>query len=164
MRLLLAIPLLSLACKETTVSVKGSVDGQKLSATSAYWGGPFLVITDTALDCIDMPWVRESYDDDESNEVSTDEQFTALQFTYESSEIEEGKLSIRSRDAPAYAWFLDIDDGTATSTQATVGTIELNKEDDWVDGSFELTFGDAGSLEGEFVVENCTNLKKRKYE
>jgi glutaredoxin-related protein len=96
--------------------------------------------------------------------ADTDERFKALQFTYESSEIEESKLSIRSRDAPALAWFLQISDGEADATQATSGTIDLTMDGDWVEGTFELTFGDSGSLDGEFVVEKCTNLKKRKYE
>jgi hypothetical protein len=164
MRPFLLIPLLSFACKETTVEVSGKVDGEGLKAASAYWGGPYLVITDAQLECVDMPWVREAYDDAESNDVSTDERFKALQFTYESSEIEESKLSIRSRDAPALAWFLQISDGEADATQATSGTIDLTMDGDWVEGTFELTFGDSGSLDGEFVVEKCTNLKKRKYE
>lgn len=164
MRLLLLIPLLSFACKETTVSVSGKVNGEGLSAASAYWGGPYLVITDAQLECLDMPWVLEDYDDESPNEVSTEESFKAIQFTYESSVVEESKLSIRSRDAPALAWFLQVADSEAEATQATSGTIDLTKDGDWVEGTFELTFGDQGNMDGEFVVEKCTNLKKRKYE
>ena len=135
-----------------------------MSATTAYWGGPYLVITDAEFECIDMAWAREEYVDDETNSVTTDSDFKAVQFTYESSEVEESKLSIRTREAPALAWFLDVNNGEAISTQATSGTIDLTMEDDWAEGTFELTFGDAGSLEGEFVAQNCINLKKRKYE
>ena len=164
MRLLLLFSLSIFACKAPSASVKGDVDGSEINAVTAYWGGPYLVITDADFDCIDMAWARESYDDDEANEVTTDEGFKAVQFTYESSEVEESKLSIATRNAPALAWFLEVDDGEAASTQATTGTIELVMEDDWAEGSFDLTFGDLGSLEGEFVAENCINLKKRKYE
>ena len=165
MRTLLLIPLLCFGCKNTTVSVTGKVDGEGLSAASAFWGGPYLVITDAELDCIDMPWVQEDYEDDEPNEVSTEERMKALQFTYESEEIEEGKLSIRTKEAPALAWFLQIEESEANATQATSGTIDLTMDDDkqWVEGTFELTFGDAGNLDGEFVIEKCTNLKKRKW-
>jgi len=164
MRRLLLIPMLAIACKSTSVSVDGDVDGEKLSAVSAFWGGPYVVITDAEFECIDMPWVREDYETDDPNEVSTEASFKALQFTYESSEVEEGKLSIRTKEAPAYAWFLEVENEEADATQATSGSIDLTKEDDWVEGTFELTFGNAGELEGEFVIEKCANLKKRKYE
>ena len=166
MRLLLLFPLATFACKAPSASISGKVDGTGINAVTAYWGGPYLVIADADFDCIDMAWAREAYDDDEANEVDTDEGFKAVQFTYESSEVEESKLSIRTRDAPALAWFLNVDDGEAASTQATSGTIDLTMDEDkvWAEGTFDLTFGDAGSLEGEFVAENCINLKKRKYE
>ena len=165
MRALLLLPLLIIGCKKPNVSVSGKVDGQSLKAITAYWGGPYLVITDASHECLDMPWVLEDYDTDDPNEVTTEESFNALQFTYESSEIESGKLSIRSKDAPALAWFLQIADSEATAIQATSGTIELEiDKKDRVEGNFDLTFGDDGSLEGDFLVEPCNNLKKRKYE
>ena len=165
MRTLLLIPALVLGCKAPNVSVSGKVDGQSLDALSAFWGGPYLVIMDAELECLDMPWVLEEYDEDEDNEVATEKNFTALQFTYESSEIESGKLSIRSREAPAFAWFLLVDGGEADAIQATSGTIDLELDKkDRAEGEFELTFGDDGTLKGDFLIENCNNLKKRKYE
>jgi hypothetical protein len=165
MRLLILLPALILGCKKTHATVSGKVDGQGLDAISAFWGGPYLVIADAEFDCIDMPWVLEEYDDDEANEVSTDTSFRALQFTYESSEVEEGKLSIRTREAPAYAWFLDVADGEAAANQATSGTLELEfDKKDRASGDFDLTFGDDGTLKGDFLIEKCTNLKKRKWE
>ena len=165
MRMFLLLPALIFGCKSASVSVSGKVSGEGLSAASAYWGGPYIVITDAQFDCIDMPWVLEDYDDDDVNEVSTEDSFKALQFTYESSKVESGKLSISSRESPAFAWFLQVQDGEASANQATSGTIELEiDKKDWAEGNFELTFGDDGTLSGDFVIENCTNLKQRKYE
>jgi len=163
--LLLLFPALLFGCSKTNVTVSGSVDGHKLEAVSAFWGGPHIVIADAEFDCVDMPWVEEEYEEDADNAVDTEVVFSALQFTYESSEVEEGKLSIRSRESPVYAWFLLVEDEVATAYQATSGTLELEiDKKERVDGEFKVTFGDDGSLTGEFVIENCNNLKKRKYE
>ena len=166
MRLLLITALLSLGCKKNFANVSGTVNGEGLDAQSFFWGGPFLVITDSEIDCMDMAWVNEEYEDTASdNGVASEDKFTALQFTYESKEVQKGKVSISMQASAARAWFLLIEDEVADATQATGGFIEVDfDKKDRAKGKFDLDFGDEGSLKGDFRIEECSNLKKRKYD
>jgi hypothetical protein len=64
--------------------------------------------------------------------------------------------------SPAFAYFLVSDKGSIDVYKAVSGTIEIetNKKDN-VSGTFEIGFGDDGTLSGEFAIENCANLKPR---
>ena len=81
----------------------------------------------------------------------------------DSAALQDGKLSIVGMPpSPAFAYFLVSDKGSIDMYKATSGNIEIetNKKEE-VSGTFELGFGDEGTLSGEFAVENCVNLKQR---
>jgi hypothetical protein len=162
--LLLSFPIV-FGCQKPFIEVSGNVDGHSLKPESAYWGGPFLAIVNAETECMDMAWVVDEYSDDQAsdNELDTDQSFNALQFTYEDKTVKDGKVSISYNDSPVLAWFLVVEDGDATAYRATTGFIdvEIDKKDR-AKGDFDIDFGDDGSLKGDFLIENCSNLKKRK--
>ena len=163
---LLSLGILSTGCSKLFADVTGSVDGHKLGEGVAYWGGPVLLMTDSDMACDQLSWVSSrqrgtSYED--GQDLGIDESFTALQFTYESAALQDGKLSILgSGQSPAYAYFLVSDKGALSMYKASSGSIDVETDKkDQVGGTFDLTFGDDGTLSGEFLIENCVNLKKR---
>ena len=158
--------LLTTGCGKLFAEVTGNVDGHKLGSGVAYWGGPVLLFTDSDMPCDQLSWVsyRKSgagYEDGE--DLGTDENFTALQFTYESAALQDGKLSIvKTPPSPAFAYFMVSDGGVIDMYKASSGSIEIETDKkDQVSGTFELGFDDDGTLTGEFMVEKCVNLKDR---
>ncbi len=162
MRFVLLIPMLTLGCKKMFIDVSGNVDGKSLNAQSAFWGGPYLIITDLEADCVDMAWVLPEYAEESThNGVDTEESFHALQVTYE-SKVKDGKVNVSISDSPALAWFLIVEGGEAQAYQASSGHIELEiDKKERAAGDFSFDFRDDGSLKGEFRIENCNNLKSQ---
>ena len=161
MNIFLGFSLLATGCNKPFFEVQGKVDGLGLSEGSAFWGGPFVVLTDSEMECTDFSWPQDRYNED-GESLSSTESFTALQFTYASTEIKDGPVSIAVRESGATGWFIDSDNGEADIWQATTGTIDITLDKkDRAEGEFEIGFGDAGTLEGTFLVENCENLKPR---
>ena len=101
------------------------------------------------------------YEDGE--DLGNDENFTALQFTYESAALQDGTLSIvKTPPSPAFAYFMVSDGGVIDMYKASSGSIEIETDkNDQVAGTFELMFDVDGTLKGEFAVEKCVNLKDR---
>ena len=155
-----------MGCSKLFSDVTGAVDGNKLGTGTAYWGGPVLLFTDSEMECDELSWVSYSkygngYEDGE--DIGTDENFTALQFTYESAALQDGKLSIVGMPpSPAFAYFFVSDGGTINMFKANSGSIEIETDKkNRVGGTFDIDFGSDGSLSGDFMVENCVNLKER---
>ena len=167
MPFLLSITLLTTGCSKLFADVTGSVAGHKLGSGTAYWGGPVLLFTDSEMECDELAWVSYSksgngYDDGE--DIGADENITALQFTYESTAVQDGKLSIvGTNPSPAFAYFF-VNEGDAIEMyKATSGNIEIETDKkERVSGTFDLSFGEDGTLAGEFNIENCVNLKERR--
>lgn len=158
---LFCLPLMG--CAKLYADISGKVAGHSLSGTTAYWGGPYIVISDAELECMDMPWVKDFYNED-GDDVDTDVNQTVLQFTYESTELRPGKLSITKHDAGAKGWFLVVQDGEADVWQATGGNIEMEiDKKDRVSGTFTATFSSEGEIKGDVRIEKCSNLKPREY-
>ncbi len=158
--------LLTTGCSKLFADVTGNVDGHKLGSGTAYWGGPVLLFTDSDMQCDQLSWYSSrksgaSYENGE--DLGTEENFTALQFTYESAALQDGKLSIvKNPPSPAFAYFMVSDGGTIDMYKASSGSIEIETDKkDQVSGTFEVGFDDDGSLSGEFNVEKCVNLKDR---
>ena len=166
MPFLCSIALTTMGCSKLFADVTGSVDGNKLGAGTAYWGGPVLLFTDSEMECDELSWVSYSksgngYDDGDN--IGTDDDFMALQFTYESAALQDGKLSIVGMPpSPAFAYFLVNEGGTLNMFKAGSGNIELETDEkNRVSGNFDIDFGNDGTLSGNFMVENCVNLKER---
>ena len=166
MPFLCCFAILTMGCSNLFADVTGSVDGHKLDSGTAYWGGPVLLFTDSEMECDELSWVSYSksgngYENGE--DIGTDENFTALQFTYESAAIQDGKLSIVGMPpSPAFAYFFVSEGGSIDMHKATSGNIEIETDKkDRVSGTFDIGFGDDGTLKGDFTIENCVNLKER---
>jgi hypothetical protein len=157
----LSLSLFTTGCSKLFSEVTGKVDGNSLAEGTAFWGGPYVIITDADLECSDFSWVQDRYDDEDET-LATDESFKALQFTYSSSEVKDGPVSIAVRDSGAVGWFLSTNKGETEVWQATTGTIDITLDKkERAEGTFEVGFGDSGSLEGTFLIENCVNLTPR---
>ena len=156
-----SLSLCTMGCSKLFSDISGKVDGNSLSEGTAFWGGPYVIITDSEMECDDVSWVQDRYNED-GETIGTDDTFKALQFTYSSQEVKDGPVSIAVRDSGATGWFISSDRGDAEVWQATTGNIDITLDKkDRAEGEFEVGFGDSGSLEGTFLIENCVNLKPR---
>jgi hypothetical protein len=149
------------ACSSGFVDITGSVYGEKIGEGSAYWGGPHLVFMNTEIDCDEMSWVEDKYSLD-TDELSNESAINALQFTYASAEVQDGKLTIASQNSPAVGWFISSNRGDADTFRSTTGSIDTTIDGDWLSGTFEVGFGEDGTMTGDFEVKKCENLKPRR--
>lgn len=141
-------------------TINGSVDGVKLKAANFYWGGPFVVFTNLEGECSDVSWVDLGPRFSTGAEPPVADDLVALLFTYNDSDVVAGDNSVAG-NAPVDARLIVIDDGAMTVTLADEGTIDvtdIDKDEGNAVGTFGLTF-ENGSLDGEFDVEWCNNLK-----
>lgn len=156
MRAGLWIVLLSVGCEgKGTSTIDGTINGEAVTALSAWWGGPFVVVTDQELDCLDMAWVNKYYDEDEPPITYN---LTAVQFSYE-TEVVEGVYDV-SGEAAVSARLLTMSDGIFDSAKARSGQLiidEINSKEQVI-GTYNLSF-DAGDITGTLEVPWCTNVK-----
>lgn len=152
----------AMACgTDPYADISGSVAGSKFSPQAFFWGGPFIVFTDKAYECMDMYWVKRGPNYETGGEVPVEEDLTALLFTYEDPEVVTGDLSLEG-DAPVDARMLVVKNGALTVYRGETGNLdvtEIGEEEDAV-GSFNVGF-DEGELTGDFQVEWCTNVTSK---
>ena len=156
----LAAALLTGCGSDGTAEITGSVDGLSITPTTMYWGGPFVIFIGRELSCEEFAWVTKVYD--EGDEPPTEFDFTALQITYNESDVVTGTYDL-SGQAPVKAEVINVTGGAMTVFKASEGTLgvdEVVSEGDSV-GDFAFTFDDYGTLSGSFSVPWCTNLKSR---
>jgi len=137
-------------------TAEGTVGGEPLEVGAAFWGGPFVVLAASDFDCLDMAWVNRYY---EEEDPPLDEDLTAVQFTFNESDVVEGNYNIAG-EAALTVRFLTIRDGTFTIEKGRSGALVIDEisKGDVVSGSYDVTF-DTGSLAGELSLPFCTNLK-----
>lgn len=156
-----AVPALGSGCgSEPFADISGSVDGVSLKAANFYWGGPFMVFTNLEGECADVSWVDLGPRFSTGGEPPVADDLVALLFTYNDSDVVEGDNSVAG-NAPVDARLIVIEDAAMTVTLAEEGSIDitaLDKEEGNAAGTFGLTF-ENGSLDGDFDVEWCNNLK-----
>ena len=125
--LLLCAALMTTGCSKLYADITGNVDGNKLGAGTAYWGGPVLLFTDSDMACDQLSWVSyrpsgTGYEDGE--DLGTDENFTALQITYESDVLRDGKVTMAANTrSGAQAYFMVADGGIIDLYKAGSGSI-----------------------------------------
>ena len=155
--LLVLIPLAA-GCADPIV-VDGAVDGFNINeAGSIFFGGPFIVVTDVALDCRDMAWVQRTYD---VAAAPTDFDFVGLQFTYDEDDVSTGNYSVAG-EAAVYAKALVVSGGVYTEYRSNGGELVVSElaPSSLVTGSFNVTF-DEGSFGTElFEAEWCLNMER----
>lgn len=141
--------------------LSGTVAGETLKPEGYFWGGPFLIFTSKAYECIDMYWVKRGPTFETGVEPPVEDDIVALLFTFEDSDVTEGNVSLEG-DAPVDGRLLVIQDGAMTVYRAETGSLtidEFTKKDAAV-GSFDVGFDD-GSMSGDFEVDWCTNMKTK---
>ncbi len=158
MRLWLGSMALLAACGEDLgeATATGSVGGQELQVAAAYWGGPFVVITDQDWPCLEMGWVNRYY---EEEEPPVEDDMVSLQFTFDQSDVVNGYYDVAGGQQVSVR-FLVVQDGVFTIEKGRSGQLQIDEitGKDEVIGSYAISF-DSGSIEGEFTVPYCTNLK-----
>lgn len=142
----------------TYADLSGTVAGSKFSATTFFWGGPFLIFTSNDQDCLDMAWVKRGPTYENGGEAPATGDMSALLFTFEASDVSETNISLEG-DSPVDARLLVVEGEALTVYRGIEGTLiidPLEGQDNAI-GSLAVGFDD-GSIEGEFEVEHCTNL------
>jgi hypothetical protein len=146
---------------DTFADITGEVGGVKVNATTFYWGGPYLMFTNTEGDCEDVAWVNRGPTYENGGTAPTDFDMITLLFTFEATDVVETNASLEG-DAPVDARVLTVEGDALTVYKAREGTLIIDSlEDEGVaTGTFALGFED-GELSGEFEVEWCNNLSAK---
>ena len=155
--LLFGTTVLLVACGDKLpTEANGDVAGQSLDIQTAFWGGPFVLLTNAELDCKDVAWVERVYT---IGVAPVDTDLVALQITFNDSDVTEGVYDVTG-EAPVGGRFLSITGGGFTEYTARTGNVEIVDLASGGDASgiFDLSFDDV-SLSGSFEAENCSNLK-----
>lgn len=122
---------------------------------SAWFGGPYLLLFDREVDCIDTAWVQQSYFDGIAPDGAPP--FVALQFSSGSDEYTVGTSSVEG-DAPVTAFGLLNASEPFEVVRGRTGALTITSADgEWLEGSYEVGFTD-GSTTGEFRAEFCRNM------
>lgn len=157
----LAIPtallLLATGCGGPYALVEGNVAGKKFTdINTVMFGGPFIIVSDVELDCMDAAFVTRHYS---QGEAVTDFDFTLLQFAFSDPEVYAGVFNLAG-EASVTSKFLVQKDGAFAEYRGREGVLEVDEyqEDQYALGIFDVSFDD-GQLNGEYEAEWCRNLK-----
>ena len=71
----------------TYADLSGTVDGNKFTASTFFWGGPFLIFTSNQQECIDFAWVKRGPTFENGGEAPNTGDMSALLFTFEGSDV-----------------------------------------------------------------------------
>ncbi len=155
--ILLVVPAL-VGCGGSS-EVSGKALGITFEKTRYAWfGGPFIVLSNIETDCEAISFVRSNY---EIGNAPTDDDMQLLQFGFASSDVTDGQKSI-APTASVNATVVKIDDGAFDFAYADGGVINVEElSEDRVTGTFEGVAFEDGSLDGDFDAEWCRNLKDR---
>ena len=142
-----------LACSPEYVDITDSA--KSFTPVTAFFGGPYVIFFNTEMDCKEMYWVTNIYRD---GEAPYDRNLEALQITFNDSDVATGIYSTGG-EAPVRIAYLNIEGQAFDFENATAGsTINTTAvDDDWTEGSFDLTFVDR-TITGDYNIPFCTNL------
>lgn len=128
-------------------------------AVTVYHGGPFIMLMDREVDCLDMSWVAKTYNE---SQAPTDINFLAMQFAFDDDEPSVGVFSVEG-EAPIYASGLRLQGGVFELYRGRTGQLVVDdaghRRDDPIVGSFQITFADQSAINGEFETEWCRNMR-----
>lgn len=146
--------------EKAVAEVTGEAMGISFGETSyVYFGGPFVVVTPDPMECLDISWVRLSYQD---GVAPTEDDVRMLQFGFTGGDVTTGQKSI-GLGASVTSTVIQVSGGAMSQTRATQGALNVDALEDevWASGSFEGVAFEDGTLDGTFEAEWCTNLKDR---
>ena len=143
--------------QEFTGEIAGQIGSYAFDEVGAVWhGGPFIVLFDRPVDCLDVYWVEQNYFEGISPSEGLD--YVAVQFAFDDGEPSVGTFSVYG-DAAAGAMGLINDGNYFELMQGRDGTITISEvTEDSVIGEFDISF-DTGALTGNFESLYCRNLK-----
>jgi hypothetical protein len=152
------IPLLALSACGAGADLEGTVGTFDLDdVNTAFFGGPFIFMSDVTWDCLDLAWVSRTYD--EGGAAGDGRDFNAVQFAYSGSEVEAGTWNVAG-EAAVSAAFLHQASEAFSAWDGRGGNLVVDALDaDWAEGSLDAVRFEAGQLDGTFTVEWCRNLK-----
>jgi len=157
-----ALCALALACgcdSDGSAVVSGTIgEFDFMEAPTVMHGGPYLILFDRTVECLDMAWVNKVYSESEPP-ASFD--FVALEF----ANVDDGwwvaNFSLGG-GAGVSALGLMLEDDEFEWIRGREGTLNItevgDREQDPVVGEFEVTFGE-GAVTGEFESAYCRNLR-----
>lgn len=158
-RTALVLPLFALGCADPVV-ISGTVGGFSLDEPAAlYFGGPFVSFVNEPLTCMEMAYTARVYTE---GQAPTEFDFAGVQFAFDDDAITEGVFSVEG-DAAVHSKFLVVEGGAFTEYRARTGTLTIDtiEEDKLVEGSFDVAFGEDGSLSTTwFSAEWCLNMER----
>lgn len=157
---LAAILLTATACgAKASATVEGAVDGVRFTASNYWWGGPFIVFTDVEGECKDVAWADPGPTFATGGEAPVDGDLNAVLVTFLDTDVVKGDYAV-GQVAPVDVRFLHVDDGEMTVSIAQEGTLVVDETEaeGMTAGSIAVSFED-GSIEGDFDLEWCNNLK-----
>ena len=136
--------------------VSGSVGGSSFNeALTVLHGGPYILLLDVEVDCLEVGWVEPTYFD--GDPPAEDLNYVAVQFKFD-EDPQTGTFSVYGDSAVAGTGlvqngndfdFMHARDGTLTVDEVT---------EDSIVGKFDIVF-DEGEASGTFETEYCRNLK-----
>lgn len=138
---------------------EGSVAGRSLADIStAYFGGPFVIFTDTPLDCMEVAWVTRYYDE---AEPPTTTDLTGLQITFFDDDVIEGRYDLGG-EAAVGVRLLVVEDDEFTVINGREGTLTVDEvsAEESVFGTLDVDFGEDGSLSADWAAEWCVNVSE----
>jgi hypothetical protein len=151
------VSLLALGCGGSWATVEGEVAGRSFGdINTVMFGGPFLIIADVDLECIDVAWVTRHYN---QGEAVTDYDFQLLQFAFSDPYVYEGVFNLAGEASVNSKFIMQADEAFA-EYRGREGNLQIDRleTDSLAVGLFDVGF-DEGQLSGEFEAEWCRNLK-----
>jgi hypothetical protein len=153
------IPVLALApaCGGPTAAVDGNIGTEPFTVESLYHAGPYILLFDREIDCVDTAFVAAAYS--EGTALSEDD-FVALQFFTENEAFEAGTYSVEGDAVVSADGLVNLDQALDThrGREGTLTIVETDAENQWIEGSFDVQFTDSG-VSGEFRTAYCRNMQ-----
>jgi hypothetical protein len=138
-------------------TISGTMGGSAFNSVgSAWFGGPFILLFENEMDCMDTYWAARSYMEDISPSENLD--YRTLQFTFDSDAVSIGTFSVYG-DAAVSTFGLSNNGPDFELYRGRDGDLTINTiTSDSVTGSFSVELDD-GLLSGEIYADACINLK-----
>ncbi len=159
MRALAWLPILALGCASPVTEISGEVAGEQFNEIgTAYFGGPFLLFVDEALDCLDAYWITRNYTTGMPVHESFELDFLAMQFAFSGDGLLEGQFNVAG-EAQVASKLLVQQNGILEEYRGRGGELFIDiLDDDEATGTINITFDD-GEMTGTFFADHCVNLK-----
>jgi hypothetical protein len=144
---------------KASATVEGAVAGTRFTASNFWWGGPYIVLTDVEGECKDVAWAEPGPTFASGDEAPVEGDLNAVLITFLDTDVVKGDYAV-GQVAPVDVRFISVNDGEMDVYIAQEGSLKVDAVEDEGNaaGSVAVSFED-GSIEGDFDIEWCNNLK-----